>query len=1112
MDFIKISEKKIYKGSVTGSSSCENESFTADRILDSTGYWCTKKRTFPVKDFVIVDFGEDVAVDYVKLSSSVNGTSTFPKGYRIEAGFDGKEWQSLFSENDTSLDSPEHEINIPLTVLRFLKVVINEPAVLNGQYYSEIGKIESGLSGIMSVRASSLNEGNSIEKILDGNSQTYWESELKQNSSKEIIDVDLGKVFYVNKVVFASSGDGFPENFTVEISADSEIWTPLFQEKNFSSESGKRYFWETGIAPARFIRIECLSRQLINRSFSVRIAGLEIYSAYVNFGHTHNIGNITPYASVFQAGMVRLARDGESISGAVVQSTDGRLRDATTVFKGVVQLANDGDMSSGLVVQSDDSRLQPATEMKPGIVRLAYNRETNESAVVQSNDSRLQHADENNFGIIRLCPDGEYKEHSVVTGNDKRLQKATVRDYGITRLAEDGVSDPSAVVLSSDRRLKDATTHSKGIVRLAEDGEASDDAAVLSSDRRLKDATTNRKGVVELAEDGEDREAVAVQGNDRRLKDATTESKGIVELAKDGEDRPNTVVQGNDRRLKDASISDRGIVQLAENGEIAFGKAVQGNDKRLRDATETSTGIMKFATDGGNEPFTSVQGNDKRLKDATTTTRGIVELAEDGESREGVAVQGNDKRLRDATTETKGIVQLAEDGESRPGVAIQGNDRRLRDASISDKGIVQLAENGEIASGKAVQSNDRRLKDATETSSGIMKFATDGSTEYLTAVQGSDKRLKNATTISSGIVELAEDGEDREGVAVQGNDRRLREASYERAGIMRIAPDGESMERAVVVSNDRRLYDKREPLPHDHEYASLHHEYGSHTGTIVVREDKSEAFRGITPPSDGSSVIYGKNTSKDGHSIGVAGISGTESEEGKLSYGVLGHGRHVGVRGQAPGSENCGAGVIGVSRFGAGGVFSSEHGYSLIADGSGKTVSELDKNLHLVGDKKALLVEGISDFNGVIRVNGNRDKSEVPGGLVELFEVDEVEYVSPGDILVVSEKGESVLSKSRKKFSRTVIGVVSGNPKIVIDNSGRQEKLYPVVLGGKAMCKVDARNNPINPGDLIVTSDTAGCGMAGKIDSFEKIGTVIGKALDRLEDGVDLIPVFIMHQ
>jgi len=1111
MEFINVSQKMFHKGIIHSSSSCESDLFKADNILGDKGHWCTKKRSAAIKEYTIIDFEKQVPVDYIKITASTGGSSTFPNGFRLEASNDGEAWSLLYSESNTSLEANIHEIQLPLTILRFLKILINDPAVLGSNYYSEIGKVEAGLSGIEEIKASSFIGLNTPEKLFNNDPGSYWESAHNAESVLESINIDFGKIFCINRILLGAVSEGFPESFHIETSVDNEIWITLLHEKGIDAENGKRYFWETDIRPARFIRFEAPGKKLINGKYGLKISELLISAAPVNHLHTHTIGDISPHGSVFHAGMVRLARDGEVVPGTVVQSTDSRLRDASTVFKGIVQLSNGSDSTPGLAVQANDPRLQPASEQKAGIVRLAYNRETSEHAVVQSSDSRLQHGSEDNFGIVRICRDGEYKEHSVVSGNDSRIHKATTSSFGICRLAEDGGSDVGTVVQANDSRLMEASHYSKGIIRVAADGEVSADAVVISSDKRLKDATVKNKGIVELAEDGEDNADVAVQGNDRRLKDATTSGKGIVELAEDGEDKEGAAVQSNDRRLKDATTSSKGIVELAEDGEDAANVAVQGNDRRLKKATEVAHGIVKFASDGISEPFTAIQGNDRRLKDATTLNKGIVELAEDGEDKEGVAVQGNDRRLKDATISVKGIVELAENGEDKEGVAVQGNDRRLKDATTSGKGIVKLAENGEDAPDVVVQGNDRRLKDATAAFKGIVRLANDGENKEGTAVQGSDKRLKDATTISKGIVEFAEDGEDAPAVAVQGNDKRLKPASEKDAGIVRFSANGEKGHKLAVQADDARLHDKREPLPHEHDYAPVLHEYASHSGTISVKEKRSEPFNEITPPSDGSAVIYGNNLSEKNFSIGVTGISGVTSKDKTNSYGVIGHSSHVGIRGQASGSEGSGAGVVGASRFGAGGVFSSEHEYSLIADGSGAVLNKFDDNLKLKGNGKALLVSGTSEFEGKIYLKGDGQEKNFPGGAAELFEVDEAEYVSPGDLLEVSENGNSVLSKSKKSYSKSVIGIVSGNPYIVINNSGKEEKLYPVVLAGKTLCKVDARTNPVKPGDLIVASDTAGCGMTGTIDSLDKIGTVIGKALHGLDSGVGLIPVFVLH-
>ncbi|HPS56559.1 MAG TPA: discoidin domain-containing protein [Spirochaetota bacterium] len=1112
MDFIDICKKRLHKGSIHASTSSENDASQAANILSDKGFWCTKKRSAPIKESVIIDFEKNVPVDYLRLEASSNGTSTFPVGFRFEGSSDANEWCILYSESNTSLTSNYHEIFIPLTVLRYLKLVITDPAAVQSSYYAEIGKIDAGLYGLTSVTASSSLEGCGPERMFTGNNSDHWESEPKTSSARESLIIDLGRIYCINRLLMVAGIDGFPEQFHVETSIDEDIWITLFQEKNFDGENAKRYFWITDIRPARYVRIESPVRRLINGSYALKITDIEISAAPMNHSHTHNMGDITPHASVFHAGMARLARDGENLPGTVVQASDSRLRDASTVFKGIIQLANNNESTPGLAVQADDSRLQLATETKPGIVKLAHNRETNPGAVVQSNDSRIQHATNENFGIVRICADGEYIDHSVVSGNDSRIQPATTEKSGICRLSLNGGTDSGAVVQASDSRLKEASSFNRGIVKIANDGESSDDSVVLASDRRLRDATTRDKGIVELAEDGEELANTAVQGNDKRLKDATTQTKGIVELAEDGEDKTGVAVQGNDKRLKDATTQAKGIVELAEDGENRAGVAVQGNDKRLKDATESAPGILKFSPDGGIEPYTAVQGNDRRLRDATTKVKGIVELAEDGEDRAGVAVQGNDKRLKDANTQAKGIVELAEDGEDKAGVAVQGNDKRLKDANTQAKGIVELAEDGEDRAGVAVQGNDKRLKDATAQTKGIVKFAIDGGTDELTAVQGNDKRLKPASTINPGIVELADDGEDRSGIAVQGNDKRLKHATEKNYGIMRFASDGDSLPEVAVQSNDSRLFDSREPLPHNHDYAPLKHNFNSHTGSISIKENKSEPFRDITPPSDGSSVIYGNNSSSEKYSIGITGVAGTGTKEKVYSYGVFGHSSHVGVRGQSSGKSSSGAGVAGLSRFGAGGIFSSEHAYSLVADGSGTLLKQYDENTSLSGEGKGLLVLGSSEFNGQAAFKQGKSSGDFPGGLVEYFEVDDAEYITAGDILAVSDSGNSILSRSRTGYNPAVIGVVSGNPLITINNSGKEEKIYPVALAGKVLCRIDARNNPVKPGDLIVSSDTPGCGMRGKIDSFDKTGTVIGKALSGLSDGIDLVPVFILSR
>ena len=75
------------------------------------------------------------------------------------------------------------------------------------------------------------------------------------------------------------------------------------------------------------------------------------------------------------------------------------------------------------------------------------------------------------------------------------------------------------------------------------------------------------------------------------------------------------------------------------------------------------------------------------------------------------------------------------------------------------------------------------------------------------------------------------------------------------------------------------------------------------------------------------------------------------------------------------------------------------------------------------------------------------------------------------------------------------------------DRTGRM----PIALSGKVYCKVDANYEPIEVGDLLVTSPTRAHAMRAN-DPMQAFGAVIGKALRRLESGCDLIPILVSLQ
>jgi hypothetical protein len=68
-----------------------------------------------------------------------------------------------------------------------------------------------------------------------------------------------------------------------------------------------------------------------------------------------------------------------------------------------------------------------------------------------------------------------------------------------------------------------------------------------------------------------------------------------------------------------------------------------------------------------------------------------------------------------------------------------------------------------------------------------------------------------------------------------------------------------------------------------------------------------------------------------------------------------------------------------------------------------------------------------------------------------------------------------------------------------------------VALTGRVYCWADASNGPIEPGDLLTTSNTPGHAM--KVANYaEAQGAIIGKAMTGLKEGKGLVMVLVTLQ
>lgn len=144
-------------------------------------------------------------------------------------------------------------------------------------------------------------------------------------------------------------------------------------------------------------------------------------------------------------------------------------------------------------------------------------------------------------------------------------------------------------------------------------------------------------------------------------------------------------------------------------------------------------------------------------------------------------------------------------------------------------------------------------------------------------------------------------------------------------------------------------------------------------------------------------------------------------------------------------------------------------------------------------------------FNGGTQASG--------ADFAEQMQTDgEAAAFEPGDVLVISAQGDALAALSSEPFAATVLGVYSTQPALLAGAPDTDEPLdgIPVAIVGIVACKVTAENGPIQRGDLLVTSSTPGYAMRAGTNPPQ--GTVLGKALQPLEEGAGLIQILVTLQ
>ncbi len=150
-------------------------------------------------------------------------------------------------------------------------------------------------------------------------------------------------------------------------------------------------------------------------------------------------------------------------------------------------------------------------------------------------------------------------------------------------------------------------------------------------------------------------------------------------------------------------------------------------------------------------------------------------------------------------------------------------------------------------------------------------------------------------------------------------------------------------------------------------------------------------------------------------------------------------------------------------------------------------------------------------FNGGTQNNG--------ADVAEAFEVDgRVTDYRPGDVLVISTRGNRRVSLSDEAYSSRVIGVYATKPGVLLTERGIDDSLadmIPVGVLGVVPTRVSAENGAIRRGDILVSAATPGHAMRTDPVEVKGIklypsGAIVGKALENFAGpGTGVIKVLV---
>ncbi len=146
----------------------------------------------------------------------------------------------------------------------------------------------------------------------------------------------------------------------------------------------------------------------------------------------------------------------------------------------------------------------------------------------------------------------------------------------------------------------------------------------------------------------------------------------------------------------------------------------------------------------------------------------------------------------------------------------------------------------------------------------------------------------------------------------------------------------------------------------------------------------------------------------------------------------------------------------------------------------------------------------------VLQITGGSD-------FAEMFDVRHEGAIEPGMLVSIDPQNPGQLVLTSGVHDRRVAGIISGAGGVAtgmtMGHTGTvADGKYPIALSGRVYCLVDAREQAVQPGDLLTTSTHPGHAIKA-MDLGAASGAIIGKAMSPLDQGqIGLVLVLVNLQ